>query len=264
MASEADKSWFYLESAETCLTMLRVISRSRSLLSSVNRFQAPQAVPAAQLHLSPWLQKVRRNDKKKKVNVNGALNDAAHTNNEFVKAALKEMSSMEEVLCDELNKHFSLQVDLRVYEEIMVTLESGGEHPLNHLGRISLKNPHLVMVNLADNPAVIKDVRVAIQKSALNVNPQQEGVVMYLPVPRMTRERREQMAATAKSTILNDYKMALNDVYTKYDKKAGKAAKSTDEASKTRAVLLTAKRAMEAKGVALVETKRQNLLSEVA
>uniref|UniRef100_A0A1I7YCN7 Ribosome-recycling factor, mitochondrial n=1 Tax=Steinernema glaseri TaxID=37863 RepID=A0A1I7YCN7_9BILA len=246
--------------------MFRALSRSPQLVRAAVRLHSVQQVTVAPLHLSPCLAKVRKSEKKKKGNVKGALSEAAHAagENEFVNGALAEMQRMEKVLSEELAKHFSLQVDLRVYEDIPVKLESGEEHKLNHLGRVSLKTPHLVMVNLADNPGAIKAVKLAIQKSSLNVNAQHEGVVLYLPVPRMTRERREEMAATAKTKILNDYKNALNDIYTKFDKKSTKASKSIDDASHTRSVLLTTKRAMEARGVDLIEAKRKALLSEVA
>ncbi|KHN71861.1 putative ribosome-recycling factor, mitochondrial [Toxocara canis] len=84
------------------------------------------------------------------------------------------------------------------------------EHRMNRLGRVVLKSPQMVMINFGDNPTAIKAAKLAIQKSNLNVNPQQEGVALYVPVPRMTRERREQLAATAKAKMFNDFKEALN------------------------------------------------------
>lgn len=83
---------------------------------------------------------------------------------------------------------------------------------MNRLGRVSLKSPQMVMINFADNPSAIKAARVALQKSSLAVNPQQEGIVLYVPVQRMTRERREELVNAAKTKILHDYKEALNKV----------------------------------------------------
>ncbi|KHN76223.1 putative ribosome-recycling factor, mitochondrial [Toxocara canis] len=130
--------------------------------------------------------------------------------NPYVQGAMKEMKELESILNEELAKHFSLQVDLRAYEEILVKLDSGEEHRMNRLGRVVLKSPQMVMINFGDNPTAIKAAKLAIQKSNLNVNPQQEGVALYVPVPRMTRERREQLAATAKAKMFNDFKEALN------------------------------------------------------
>lgn len=88
---------------------------------------------------------------------------------------------------------------------------------MNRLGRVSLKSPQMVMINFADNPTSIKAARVALQKSSLSVNPQQEGIVLYVPVPRMTRERREELANAAKTKMLHDYKEALNKVNVFYN-----------------------------------------------
>ena len=43
------------------------------------------------------------------------------------------------------------------------------------------------------------------------MTPQQQGVVLYVPTPKMTRERREHMVHDAKK-VLNEYKSALNEV----------------------------------------------------
>lgn len=83
---------------------------------------------------------------------------------------------------------------------------------MNRLGRVTLKSPQMVMINFGDNPTAIKAAKLALQKSNLNVNPQQEGVTLYVPVPKMTRERREYLASTAKAKMFNDYKEALNEV----------------------------------------------------
>ncbi|VDO23353.1 unnamed protein product, partial [Haemonchus placei] len=189
---------------------------------------------------------------------------AASEDNVFVQGALKEMKEVEVVLGEELAKHFSLQVDLRIYEDLMVKLEKGDEHRLGHLGRVSLKSPTMVMINFADNPSAIKWAKLAIQKSYLNVTPQHEGVVLYVPVPRMTRERREQLARDAKGQILNEYKQALNEIYTRFEKKSAQSTTKADEERHTRQLLLDLKHAMEEKGANLIETKRKELLTEMS
>lgn len=132
---------------------------------------------------------------------------------EELTAAQKEMERLESVLLEELTRHFSLRVDLRQFEELPVKLSGSDEvHRLSHLGRVTLKNPQLIMINFADRPAAIHDAKLALQKSALNVNPQQEGIVLYVPVPRMTRERREQLAKDARQKLFNDFKKAVNEV----------------------------------------------------
>ncbi|MFH4980680.1 hypothetical protein AB6A40_007389 [Gnathostoma spinigerum] len=176
---------------------------------------------------------------------------------------MKEMQELEKILVEELAKHFSTMVDLRVYENLPVILENGEEELMNRLGRVTLKSPQMVVINFSDNPAVIKAAKLALQKSALNVNPQQEGIALYIQVPKMSRERREQLAHSAKHVLFNDFKKALNDVYSKYDKKSSLMSKTHDEATHTRNVLLSLKHSMEMKGAERLEESRVALLKEV-
>ncbi|KAK6045393.1 ribosome recycling factor [Cooperia oncophora] len=236
------------------------------LATSLLRSQLSRPLPSVlRIHLSSADYKVRRTEKIKK-QTSSVLHSAvaASENNVFVQGALKEMKEVEEVLCEELAKHFSPQVDLRVYEDLLVKLEKGDEHKMGHLGRVSLKNPTMVMINFADNPSAIKWAKLAIQKSYLNVTPQHEGVVLYLPVPRMTRERREQLAHDAKAKILNEYKQALNEIYIRFDKKSAQSTTKLDEERQTHQLLLDLKHAMEKKGSDLIETKRKELLTEMS
>lgn len=156
------------------------------------------------------------------------------------------------------------QVDLRLYEDLLVKLENGVEQKMCHLGRVSLRSPTMVMANFADNPSAIKWAKLAIQKSYLNVTPQHEGVVLYLPVPRMSRERREQLAHDAKGKIFNEYKQALNDIYTRFEKKSTQSTTKHDDERHTRQLLLDLKHAMEKRGSEMIEAKRKELLTELS
>lgn len=63
---------------------------------------------------------------------------------------------------------------------------------------------------------MIKSVRLAIEQSKLNVTPRQEGAVLYISLPRITRERRENLANNASKKLLNEYKKALNEVISNF------------------------------------------------
>ncbi|CEF66241.1 Ribosome-recycling factor, mitochondrial [Strongyloides ratti] len=212
------------------------------------------------LTLSPPLNKIKKsgdkNASKTKISVN--------FENQIIREAKNEMEEIERILAEELTKHFSLQVDLRIYEDILVDLEDGSTKKMKHIGRISCKNNNMIAINFSDNPTLIKNAKLALQKSSLNINPQQEGVVLYISIPKMTRERREALANSAKSKVFNEYKNALNKVYIDADEKSTKTVKIKDEAQKNRTALLALKRAMEARGLAMVESKQKALLSEIA
>uniref|UniRef100_A0A0K0G0Z5 Ribosome-recycling factor, mitochondrial n=1 Tax=Strongyloides venezuelensis TaxID=75913 RepID=A0A0K0G0Z5_STRVS len=246
--------------------MRRCILSSRTIFSCFNTIKLRNSIPPAtslqyrELNLSLPLQKIKKGQKGKNyvefVNID--------EDNSLLTKAKNEMEDLEKVLVDELVKHFSLQVDIRVYENILVQLDDKTSKKMNHLGRVSCKNPHMVMIDFSENPVAIKNAKLAIQKSALNVNPQQEGVVLYIPIPRMTRERREQLSQLAKTKLFNDYKNALNQVYVKADEKSAKTSTTTDIAKSNRTYLLNLKKAMEKRGLAIVEEKQKTLLREIA
>uniref|UniRef100_A0AC35FT41 Ribosome recycling factor domain-containing protein n=1 Tax=Panagrolaimus sp. PS1159 TaxID=55785 RepID=A0AC35FT41_9BILA len=234
--------------------------------SAINKISLPSSFISVnhirQISISAVDLKVRKGDKKKEAILN--IVHAQHSNNKYVSEATKEMEDKEKLLEDELVKHFSTKVDLRVYEDIMVTLDNGEEHKMNRLGRVTVKSPQMVMINFSDNPTATKAAKLAIQKSSLNVNPQHEGTVIYIPTPRMTRERREELANSAKTTIFNDFKDALNDVFKKYDKKAKKEIKAQDDYMGTHDLLLAAKRGFEQKGMERIAAQQKELMKEVA
>lgn len=74
-----------------------------------------------------------------------------------------------------------------------------------------MKNPETIVINFTENPSAIKPARIALQNAALCVNPQQEGAILYIPLPKSSRERREQITSSAKK-IFNDYKKRLDTV----------------------------------------------------
>lgn len=146
----------------------------------------------------------------------------------------------------------------------MVKLENGKDKPLSMIARVTLKSPLMIMINFQDNPSAIKAAKLAIQKSTLNVTPQQEGAVLYVNVPPMSKERREKMASDAKGRILNEYKKAINEIYSKSDKKSSNEFSTRpDEAKKTREALLNMKHAAEQRGGLLIEERRKQLLKQV-
>ncbi|CAI5439206.1 unnamed protein product [Caenorhabditis angaria] len=215
-----------------------------------------------QFSTTPQIFKKKINEKQKKGNQQ--VHFANLEENQIVKDTHKELQEVEKILHEELARHFSLKVDVRQYEEIMVKLDTGKDKQLSHLARVTMKSPLMVMINFQDNPAAMKAAKLAIQKSTLNVTPQQEGAVLYITIPPMSRERREKMAQDAKTRILNEYKKALNEIYTKGDKKSSaEFAGKPDDARKTRQMLLDLKKSAENKAGQLIEAKRQELLKQV-
>lgn len=60
----------------------------------------------------------------------------------------------------------------------------GNEHTLQELAQIVRKNPKTIVVNMSVFPQAIPSVLKAIEKSGMNLNPQQDGTTLYIPIPK--------------------------------------------------------------------------------
>ncbi|KAI1286873.1 Ribosome-recycling factor, mitochondrial [Halotydeus destructor] len=94
-------------------------------------------------------------------------------------------------------------------------------YPLKELATISKKGSSLLVLNFTALPDAIKPAEEAILKSGMNINPQQEGTVLYLTLPKVTREHRETLAKNAK-LLFNKAKDDMSKVYSAYHKAAKK------------------------------------------
>jgi ribosome recycling factor len=66
-----------------------------------------------------------------------------------------------------------------------LTVEFDGEsYPLQELAQVGRKNPQLAVLNLSSLPDACQAVMKAIQDSGMNLNPQQEGTTIYIPLPK--------------------------------------------------------------------------------
>jgi ribosome recycling factor len=64
-------------------------------------------------------------------------------------------------------------------------------------------------------PDALKPVMTAINESGMNLSPQQEGTIIYLPIPKVTREHREGLAKNAK-VICQRAKDELKDIHSSF------------------------------------------------
>lgn len=60
----------------------------------------------------------------------------------------------------------------------------GEEHTLQEVAQISRKNPKTVVINMAVFPQAIPGALKALTESGMNLNPQQEGTTLYIPIPK--------------------------------------------------------------------------------
>ncbi|XP_043278227.1 ribosome-recycling factor, mitochondrial [Venturia canescens] len=97
-------------------------------------------------------------------------------------------------------KHLTLRSTTGSIEQIPVPFD-GQEYLLEELVEIARK-PKMVVLNVACFPQAIPDILNAISKSGLNLNPQQDGTTIFIPIPKVTKEHRESLSKNAKVLFL--------------------------------------------------------------
>lgn len=116
----------------------------------------------------------------------------------------KLKSQMEKSLAtmkDEFIKNLSLRSSTGAIETLKVNVE-GKEYELQELGQVIRKNPKTIVINLLGFPQLIPQVLTALNKSGMNLNPQQDGTTIFIPVPKITKEHRENLAKSAKALFI--------------------------------------------------------------
>ncbi|MBN3278482.1 RRFM protein, partial [Polyodon spathula] len=76
-----------------------------------------------------------------------------------------------------------------------------------------MKSPQLILVNLTSFPEATAAATKAIRESGMNLNPEVDGAVVRVPIPKVTREHREKLAKLAKQ-FTNKAKESLRKVRT--------------------------------------------------
>lgn len=113
----------------------------------------------------------------------------------------------------------ALEADLRtirtgraspaLVERVMVEYY-GAPTPLNQLAVISAPEPQLLMVRPYD-PSALANIERAIQKSELGLTPSNDGRIIRLPIPRLTEERRRDLAKLVRQRV-EEAKVALRNI----------------------------------------------------
>ena len=72
----------------------------------------------------------------------------------------------------------------------------GTEMPLNQVGTIGAPEPRMLTVQVWDK-SMVSSVEKAIRESGLGLNPAADGLIVRVPIPQLTTERRNDLAKTA-------------------------------------------------------------------
>lgn len=111
---------------------------------------------------------------------------------------------------DDFIKHLSLRSTTGSIDTLRITVD-GTEHELQELAQISRKNPKTIVINMIAFPQTIPDVLKAFEKSGMNLNPQQDGTTLFVPIPKVTKEHRENLSKNAKKLFIK-YRDAIKEI----------------------------------------------------
>ncbi|XP_056592079.1 ribosome-recycling factor, mitochondrial [Triplophysa dalaica] len=128
-----------------------------------------------------------------KVNINATLVEDIISLDEVK----EDMAAVLATLKDEFSRNLSIRTSPGALDHITVTTKDG-KFPLNQLGQIFMKSPQLLVVNVTGFPEAMAAVTRAIQESSMGLNPEVEGTIIRVPIPKVTREHRENLSKLAK------------------------------------------------------------------
>uniref|UniRef100_A0A3Q2QL62 Ribosome-recycling factor, mitochondrial n=1 Tax=Fundulus heteroclitus TaxID=8078 RepID=A0A3Q2QL62_FUNHE len=154
---------------------------------------SPHPAPACIRLYATKKAKAKAKGQSAKVNINSALVEDIISLDEVK----EEMTAVVDALKDEFTRSLSIRTSPGALDHIVVTTQDG-KFPLNQLGQISMKSPQLIMVNMSSFPEATAAATRALRESSMNLNPEADGTIIKVPVPKVTREHRENLAKLAK------------------------------------------------------------------
>ena len=84
-------------------------------------------------------------------------------------------------------------------DHIKVTVPAYGDAPMDLKALATIATPDATMLLVKPfDPSTVKDIERALQGADIGINPQSDGRVIRLPVPPLSGERRQQIAASVK------------------------------------------------------------------
>ena len=86
----------------------------------------------------------------------------------------------------------------------------GSKTPLNQLGNISIQDATTITIQIWDL-SLMKSIENAITESNLGINPQIDGQVIRLPIPKLSEERRREIIKIA-SEFAENSKVTIRNI----------------------------------------------------
>ena len=86
----------------------------------------------------------------------------------------------------------------------------GSKTPINQLGNISVPDPSTITIQVWDNN-LLKNIENSIIESNLGINPQSDGSLIRIPIPKLSEERRQELSKVA-SQYSENAKVSIRNI----------------------------------------------------
>ena len=86
----------------------------------------------------------------------------------------------------------------------------GSQTPINQLGNVSVPEANMITIQIWDS-SLLKKIENSIVESKLGINPQSDGNLIRLPVPKLSEERRNELSKVA-SQYSENAKISIRNV----------------------------------------------------
>jgi len=126
------------------------------------------------------------------------IEDASHRMDASVDAVRRELATMR-----------TGRASLAVLDGIRVDYY-GNLTPLNQVGSLAIPDPTLITIQPWD-PNILTLIEKAIRSSDLDLNPQNDGKIIRIPIPALTEERRKALVKHAHRHA-EDGKVAIRNI----------------------------------------------------
>ncbi len=149
---------------------------------------------------------------------------------DIVMAAEETMDSSLDFLKQEFRAVRSGRASTGLVDTLKIEVESyGSTMSLKELANLAVAEGNVIVIKPFD-PGTLKDILRAIEKSEIGINPQSDGKMIRLPVPPLSTERRNQLAARIRQ-LAEQQKVAVRNARRDANKalEAEKKAKTLTE-----------------------------------
>tara|TARA_E500000178_G_C16469073_1_gene507909 strand:- start:4 stop:546 length:543 start_codon:yes stop_codon:yes gene_type:complete len=109
----------------------------------------------------------------------------------------------------ELNSLRTSRANPSILDNIFVDAY-GSKTPLNQLGNISVQDANTLTIQIWDT-SLIKSIENSITESNLGINPQTDGQLIRLPIPKLSEERRKEIIKIA-SEFAENSKVTVRNI----------------------------------------------------